>query len=619
MKKLWMILLAVLLLTGCGAQTGQTPPVETTAPAETTEATEPLPSFYVENSPMERGTGGVVRQYEMESNVTGMAMLNGNLLVCTDNRTLYLLDAQTMKILRTRELEHTLRWDDESLVVSDYGVAYYDETAGVYVTLDAGLISAATFALGDHMLTRPVISSELDRIYYATEAGIELMLPAEGTTHRLREEHGRIVSVDGLLFDNEILCYTRQTEDGETEKCFINVRDGGLRDATEFRGEMRTWENRYSCVMELEHAMGETAWLITGERGANPQRLAAQNHWDDALLLDNGWAVLQATSRVGVTLYCYDLTDGTKVSEVILPEQYETFAWGCADDSLIWLCDGAGNRFFCWDTADGRTDGKSELTSCASLGRQEETDFSQCESRARLIGERYGIKVDYTEQGNRTVGVDYTDEPDLRPEQYDQALVALERAIQALPQGFLKTAGKTADSGKLTVLLVDDYDPATEASQATGSVDVSDGEMILYVSMCPDLAEIFYHELFHILDVQIMNESDGLNHWEDLNPEGFAYVNVYAAYYAGELKDSEYLLWGNNYFADDYGLISPREDRAQVFLYAVLEDQEARFASQVMQKKLGLICTMLRECFSIPEEATPIWEQYLLPESEGLH
>ena len=58
MKKLVIALMAVLLLTGCAAQPVQTEP--TLPPAETTIPTEPLPSIYVENSPMERGTGGAV-------------------------------------------------------------------------------------------------------------------------------------------------------------------------------------------------------------------------------------------------------------------------------------------------------------------------------------------------------------------------------------------------------------------------------------------------------------------------------------------------------------------------------------------------------------------------------
>ena len=83
MKKLVIALMAVLLLTGCAAQPVQTE--STLPPAETTIPTEPLPSIYVENSPMERGTGGAVRQYQLDTPVTGLGMLGDALLVCAHN------------------------------------------------------------------------------------------------------------------------------------------------------------------------------------------------------------------------------------------------------------------------------------------------------------------------------------------------------------------------------------------------------------------------------------------------------------------------------------------------------------------------------------------------------
>ena len=615
MKRLWIVCLVVLLLAGCTAQNGQTQPPETTIPQETTVPTEPLPSFYVENSPMERGTGGAVRLYEMEDTVTGVTMLEGNLLLCTDNRTLYLLSPDTMEVLRTRTLETDLQWDDESFVITRTGIAYYDEAQNVYASLDANLGTASSFTLDEDMVSRPVINAAMDRVYYATESGISVLYPADGTSRRLREEHGSIVSVDGLLFEDTLLCYTRQTENGEVQKCFIDVEDGSLQDAEVFGGQIFTWDNSYSCVMELHHAMGDVSWLVTGSRDGAMQRLNLRHGWDRALLLENGIAVLQSASQVGVTLYCYDLTTGKLISSVIMPEQYETFPWGCTDGSRIWLADGSGIRIYCWDTAvGGSADSGSELADCLMLG-DEAADFSTCKSNAQRIGERFGVTVQYMEGDNSTPGVDYSNVPDLRTEQYDLALAELEKAMQMLPGDFLKKAGQTAASRRMTVCLVDDYDPAAGTAPATGSIDVSGGEVVIYVSMCPELKEVFYHELFHVLDIQILNESDGMNHWEELNPEGFEYVNTYSIYYSGGLKNSEHLMWGSNAFADEYSMISPREDRAQVFVYAIMQDQAFRFGSPVMQEKLTLICKMLRECFDLPQGETPVWEQYIRSDS----
>lgn len=612
MKRLWIVLLAALLLTGCAPQAlpGTQPP-ETTLPAETTVPTEPLPSFYIQNSPMERGTGGAVRQYEMEGQVTGLSMFDGKLLLCTDNRKLWMLDSETMAVLRSRELEQELNWDDESLLINERGVAWYDSRTKSYITLDNNLNIAPIFTLDVDMIGQPVISSTMDRIYYATSEGLEVTIPADGTSRRLREEHGTILSLDGLLFEDEILVYTRQNALGEAQKCFISVADGSLRDAVALQGQIHTWKNQYSCVMTFNYPMGQVTWLLTGDKSGNQQRLSAPKAWEDALLLDNGLAVLQSSSKVGVTLYCYSLSEGALLSSVLLPEQYELFTLACPEGDKIWLCDGTGSRFFCWDTtATPAKDSPTEFVPGSWLAAGTPADKSLYQPYLDRIGETFGIDLTLEERDNRTPGINYGEYPDLRPTMYNLALTELEKALQALPEGFLKKVGSGANSRKISITLVDRFDPAVGTIPASGSADVSGGEIRLELNICPEIKEIFWHELFHVMDVQILNESDGMNHWEELNPEDFTYVSTYSQYYSGELKDSEYLLPGSNYFADAYSMLGPREDRAQVFVYAMMPEQAFRFSSPAMGKKLELICDMIRQRFDIPKDTVPRWEQY---------
>lgn len=613
MKKLVIALMAALLLAGCNAQAQ---PAETTLPpVETTTPTEPVPSCYVENSPMERGTGGAVKQYQLDGSVTGLGMLGDNLLICTGNRTLQLLDGDTLELLRTRELDHDVSWEEAGLVFGENGVAFYDENNRTYVTLDTNLITASTYVIAEKMIAQPVITRDFSDIYFAAEDGIRVMHLAEGTSRLIREEHNEVLSVGGLLFDDGTLYYTRCTEDGEVQTCFVDAANGSIRHTADFQGKILSWDRSYAGIMMLDHAMGQTTWLVSGNLSGKLQRLDSQYGWDSAILLSNGWAVLQDASQVGVTLYCYDLSDGTLVSQVIMPQQYVLFSYGCADGERIWLCDGTGSRFYCWNTAlSGRGSSESALVAYASLDEPDEAGLVQCEKLAQTIGQRYGVEITIQEENNRTTGVDYGGYPDFRPDLYNEALRELERVLKDLPGDFLRKVGRLTDGGKIQICLVDDYDPGTKVTQATGSMDVTDGKTAVRVSMCENIREIFLHELFHVLEVQIMNIRDGFKWWEYLNPEGFEYVNSYAPYYAGDLKKSAYLKAGENYFADDYGLVSAREDRAQVFLYACLDGQEDRFATEAMQKKLGQICDMLRSSFSIAEDESPIWEQYQIPE-----
>lgn len=613
--KHWVIALLTVaaLLTGCQVQTQ--PPETTQIPEESTEATEPLPSCYVENSPMERGTGGAVKLYQLEQSVTGMGMLGDHLLLCLDGDTLALLDGQSLQVLRTRQLEQKIQWNQAGVVLGENGIGYYDRSSSSYVTLDSYLLPLSTYEIPEHIVGQCVISQDFGDIYYATTEGIRVMHLAEGTSRLLREEHNTVLSVGGLLFDDEALYYTRKTSDGTVQTCFINAENGSLYQAADFQGQICSWGKQYAGLMTLDHAMGQCKWLVTGDLSGTLQRLDSAYAWTDAILLDNNRVILQQSNQVGLTLYCYDLTTGALLAQVIMPQQYTLLTMGCTDGNRIWLCDGAMTRFYCWDTTVGnRGTEDSALVEYTSLDAPDEEGFAQCRLLAQVIGGRYGVEITIQEENNRTAGVDYSGYPDFRPDLYNQALRELERVLKTLPDQFLKKVGQRCDQGKLEICLVDDYDPGTKVSQATGSIDVTGGNGTIKISMCRNIQEIFYHELFHMLEVQMMNATDGFQEWDKLNPEGFAYVNSYASYEAGELRSSDYLTWGENSFADDYGMVSAREDRAQIFLYACLDDQQERFAAPAIQEKLERVCQMIRKCYGLSADASLLWEQYLLPE-----
>lgn len=255
-KKMVIALAAALLLTGCGV--APEVPETTAPPAETTMPTEPVPSCYVENSSMERGTGGAVRQYELDAPVTGLASLDGQLLVCTDSNTLTLFDSATLQVLRSRELDHELDWNNPSLVFSENGMGFYDEDCQTYLTLDNSLITASTYVGENDMLAQSVISGDFSRIYYAAENGIRVLQLSDGTSRLIREEHKPILSVGGMLFNDSTLYYIRLTEDGDAETCFVDVDNGSLYQTADFQGQVLSWDRNYVGRMVLDHALGQT-------------------------------------------------------------------------------------------------------------------------------------------------------------------------------------------------------------------------------------------------------------------------------------------------------------------------------------------------------------------------
>ena len=56
----------------------------------------------------------------------------------------------------------------------------------------------------------------------------------------------------------------------------------------------------------------------------------------------------------------------------------------------------------------------------------------------------------------------------------------------------------------------------------------------------------------------------------------------------------------------------PKEDRARIMEYAMLDDKEDLFRSAPMQAKLRRLCLGIRKAFHLEEEpVTYRWEQYL--------
>ena len=91
MKRLVLILLLVLLLTGCGPKTEIFP--QATEPTE--EATEPV-SLYIANSSVEQQTSGAVRVYvPEEAEYIGMATMADKVVLVSDLSELTLIDAET--------------------------------------------------------------------------------------------------------------------------------------------------------------------------------------------------------------------------------------------------------------------------------------------------------------------------------------------------------------------------------------------------------------------------------------------------------------------------------------------------------------------------------------------
>lgn len=596
MKRLTLaLLLAALMLSGCGGA-DPTEPSETTVPTQA--PTEPVTLL--------TQTEGTVSTYALDSgSCAGILRLGEHYALLTTDGQMYLLSGDALQVDKTRRLDCRLSSDDPSILVKNDQISYFDTQRGAYVTLGKNLTEISAVTVQDDIAAGPLMAPDFSTIYYCTDTGVRAMDMATGNSRLLRQEHQSIVSLDGLLFDGSILRYTRRISEDETETCFIRTSDGSQSYLADLDGQLTTWGDSYAAVMRLELPMADFCQILTGSVTSAPQVVAVEDGWADAQFPGDGTLLLQTLTDSGLRLSLYDLTAGTVAAQTTFDNKTEVFLHAWKDGEDLWLWDGADSRFHRWSYAQDAVQGDSVLTPRYTLENPDQSAMELVEQQRQALQETYGVTVRIAESGNRTTGVDYSGYPDYRAGQYLAALELLKQTMGQFPEGLF------AQLDDAVIELVDDFDPAMGIRPGTGSLEIG-AENVIRVSICKELQPIFCHELFHAMELEIQNRTERLSNWVQLNPDGLEYSSSYTAYENGELDDSEFLAEGENAVADAYGLISPREDRAQTFMYAMMEGEEGRFQSPVMQSKLESLSDAVRRAFGWREtEDVFPWEQYI--------
>ena len=160
--------------------------------------------------------------------------------------------------------------------------------------------------------------------------------------------------------------------------------------------------------------------------------------------------------------------------------------------------------------------------------------------------------------------------------------------LRQFPEDFLK---KSVSSG-LRICIVRSVDGET------GAVQYWDENDAFIVLCCGSDAEYEFLKAFaYVVDVHVLGNSPLADTWGQMNPAGFAYGT------AGEPGDA---------FTDPEAMLSVTDDRAHVFLRAMLSGNEELFASDILQNKLLTLCKAIRDAWGLEKKSDVYpWEQYL--------
>lgn len=607
MKHFIAALLCCLLLCGCGAE--QPPEAADSSTEPSTFATAPE-GLYDAGSVLEQKYGGGVRSYPLNlSDARGMIPFGDGLLIFTGDETtnLILLTGENLYPEASTGLDFFLDSRDPSLVVGGSALSYYDPVTRETVVLDTGLKIVSRITAPEGLIGKPVLTQDRNLLYYCTETSLRVWDLESGIRRTIKEMAYPGQTVAGLHWGETIVhC---QTDAGNL---FLSAADGHL--VQEYDGAITlvSTDSTFSAAVTL----GLNPMLVYRCAGAS-QLLLPETLDGEYYCLSGGLGAVRVwtPSENQVELEYYDLTSGLRSSVLRLDTTYHPDAAARLGDFVYILTfdDTYGcSTVYRWDIAALATnDAAIYAGAYAGEDASLREELALCRQYAQELGARYGIEILVGPEAAATEPWDYYLEAELQPALIERELELLEQRLANYPGTIL--ADTAADFTSLKLCLV----RSITGSAESGSLDAATGVQFLegtdaYVVIAGGqyAQQALYHELFHAMETHILNNSIAFDQWEKLNPAGFDYDYSTSA---TEARDAGiYLQPEHRAFIDRYSMTFPREDRARILEYAMLDGNRQLFEAPILQSKLQAICDGIREAYGLKKsEERFLWEQYL--------
>lgn len=597
MKRLFAVMLAALLLAGCGAKP---PAPEPTEPV--TQPTETDPTLYQSGSNMEEQTEGAVRQYALTQNDWFALRSVGANLLLAGSRGLMLLSGENAE--QTAVLETDLLTSSEQLDTAPTGVAYYSPDSRKVFVRNPQLQSIAETELPEAMQANPLVNLNANEVYYTTGAEIRAMNLTTGISRLVRQQSTPVESLDGLYFDGSVLFCTVKNADGTLSHEYLSTQTGQTlgKDGDIF--DMHTLGEAF-FLQRLDGAITQVAF---GARGSETKSLLApvpevRGGFAPALAM-NG-AVSYGDTEAGLALSFYDFESGKCMASVVLAGVASPTALHC-DGSYIWVLsaekDAQTQTLWRWDVKKSPSGDESVYTGpLYTPENPDETGLAQCRELANSYEKAYGVKLLLWQAAVENTGT-HAVTAEHHPQVLKAMLADLQPVLALFPEAFLQ---KTVEAGWIRIALV--------RSIADGSNWVQfwdKGDCWIILSAQADVKDGFLQGLAYGIDSHVIGNSRDYDTWNQLNPEGvnytYAYLDSVPAGQQALFEDA------TRVFADLLCAAYPHEDRCRVFYNAMLADNAAMFQSPVMQAKLLRVCTGIREAYGLDKSTeTFAWEQYL--------
>ncbi len=615
--KRWLICILAVLLVLAGCDGNPVPETTQSVPPHTTEATqqtEPPPSFYMPDTLLEKQSQGAVQVFGSGAETILTYAFMGEdpvaFYFAEDALRVTRFRADTGLILAEGLLPDAVDlW--MGLGVGKDTLICRDMEENLLRFYDGQFRQLRTLPLPEDITEALVFTQDLSTAYYGQNGALRALDLHTGISRLVMQREDEGIYPTTLLFGDSVLyCYITGVYD--SFEGFFSTKDGRMLAREKGFLGMETQGDFYVA----QCSDGPMTEVLLGTRGGEVRSFRASDEFGAVELLErSGRLVEQLSLEDGAGIQLYDREKGFCLAKLFLKDLYWAGSFQEDAQGKIWFLttDPEQDRdVLCrWDPSQAENgDTSVRIGPRYTLENPNVEGMAQCEARAQKLEQEYGVDICFYPPAEEPY--DYAFTPEHQVCLIEAGLDELEKAMEKFPEGFFRTAASVTESGVFTVSLVrgitgTEYNTLPDAGGLQYWID---GNAYIALISGYTVEGNFYHELCHALDTYVVANSIHYDFWEDNNPEAFVYDYSYTDY---DIHwNSVWLEEETRAFINAYSMTYPHEDRAVVFEYAIMEDNEMYFATETMQAKLRQLCLGIRQAFGWKKyEGTFLWEQYL--------
>lgn len=592
MKRIFfMAVMAAVLLAGCADNTAGE---STQTTAATTAPTED-PSWYVENSDIERQTNGAVQMFALDGTYTDITTIGDHVLLADNYGATYLaaLDADTGIPAGSVRISKNIPLGAGGLQRTYNGIGYYLREKRQAVILNAQLQEIQRIDLPEDMTGDPVFAAGGSELFYCAGNEIRAYDIDLGITRLVKTLTYQEQSLIGCYFYGELLACAVTDQLGDKYTVYISTQTGQTIAQDDGLHTIYSSDDTYLGL----RTDGVVEQYLVGTYNASAQQMH----------LTQGEAVFQAVgldSVVGcaqdesgtVQLSLYSIGSGRRTALISLTGIDMPTA-ACADDSAVWFFavdkETSAQSLYRWDPQKSTVTEETVYTSAVYTAEDPDTaGLDLCEDRADELGRKHSVDIRIWDRAVRNPG-EYVLEAEYQPAAINACLDRLEEVLEVFPENFLYKSV----NNQIRICIV-----RSISGDLAGAQYWYNGDAYIVITPDADIWTELVRGVGYIVNSHAVGNSPVMDGWNALNPDGF----VYGA------SDESYLEGDSRAFADLQSMQSVADDRSRLFFYAVTEGNEELFQSETMQAKLLMLCQGIRDAWRWEKKADVYpWEQYL--------